>query len=882
MQDRPTPSPQRPDRSGPASPSSGDVHDAVFEEIVFDPTPMEEWRAPELVEPLPESSGDGAAVPNAERADAPRLAAEPDATAMDYDEREGFRIDSPEAYPATGAAGAALAPIQRSLPAAPQTASGAPPAPPLPPARTEARRAFRDRMQMLSRHKWLILGIFLATLGAFALYTALAPREYTAYSLLLINPDEDAEVSAQEDPNRVLNQALILQENPLIARQTAQAILDEPGAETLSVVREAAAEYEAPVDAANLGEYLQQEIVSVGPAREEVDALKVEAVAHDPREAAKIARVYTNEYLAMTRQSNRADLSETRELLEGQVMTRQGELSEIESQLQAFMTRENAAGLQIQTQNTVSQIGQLESGLDLAQAEISQRSATLAQLEREAASIQPRLAESANTGASNAQSAEVQTEITRYEGLLAQALRANPDLRGDPNAHPDTRALNQRIQGLKAEQRRLAQERASGVVNSNGLDLSSSGSNGASYVADLQRRIADERSALQGARARASSLSSRLGEARGELRAKPGQEVRLSQLERRRAMASEALVELERELAKTEMAEGTELAVASVLREVQEPRKPSSPNVLLNLILGSVLGLLLGLGAAALRYTTDSRIHTPGDLEGAGFTVVGTVPDLTDQLRKGRKTVDGIPVHPGMVTITEAFAPEAEAFRHLHAALNAGAASPQVVLVGAPEAGVGKSLVAANLAAAGAQAGRRVLLIDADLRTPAVGALLGLGESPALGTGGQDLNVVYWSTVVPGLFAVTARETPDAPGQAWAPERVGELLGNLRHTFDLILIDTPPALRTADAALLAPYADAALLVAEAGESDIDAMSHVAGELAGAGLSRVGAVLNRFVPSRAVGHKKTQGARFSTPKARATQQQADPHQKALTA
>ncbi len=875
MQDRPTPTPR------PQPAPSPDVHDAVFEEVVFDPTPMAEWRAPEIVEPLPASSGDGASVASAQRADAPRM----DEAQPDYNERDGFRIGSPEASTqtagATSASGAALAPIQRSLPA-PQTAPAGPPVPPLPPARTEARRAFRERMQMLRRHKWLILGVFLATLGAFALYTALAPREYTAYSLLLINPDENAEASAQEDPNRVLNQALILQENPLIARQTARAILDEPAAEALTVVQEAAAEFDRTVDEDVLGTYLQEEIVSVGPAREEVDALKVEAVARNPQEAAKIARYYTNEYLAMTRQSNRADLSETRELLEGQVMTREGELAEIESQLQSFMTRENAAGLQIQTQNTVSQIGQLESGLDLARAEISQRSATLAQLQSEAASIQPRLAQSGATAASGAQSIEVQTEITRYETLLAQALRANPDLRGDANAHPDTRALSQRLQGLKAEQRRLSQERASGVESTGGLDLTSPGANGASYVAELQRRIADERSALQGARARAGSLSSRLGEARGELRAKPRQEVQLSQLERRRAMASESLVELERELAKTEMAEGTELAVASILREVQEPRKPSSPNVLLNLILGSVLGLLLGLGAAALRYTTDSRIHTPGDLEGAGFTVVGTVPDLTGALGRGRKTVDGIAVHPGMVTITDAFAPEAESFRHLHAALNAGGASPQVVLVGAPEAGVGKSLVATNLAVAAAQAGRRVLLIDADLRTPAVGALLGLGDSPALGTGGEDLNVVYWSTVVPGLFAVTARETPEAPGLAWAPERVGELLGNLRHTFDLVLIDTPPALRTADAALLAPYADAALLVAEAGESDIDAMSHVAGELAGAGLSRVGAVLNRFVPSRAVGHTKTQGARFSSPKARATQQQADPTRKALTA
>ena len=604
------------------------------------------------------------------------------------------------------------------------------------------------------------------------------------------------------------------------------------------------------------------------PAGELVDALRVEAKTGDPREAALVAGIYTDQYLALTRQANRSNVTETRELLEAQRMTREGELSEIEAQLEAFMTSENVAGLEIQTQNTVSQIGQLESGLDNARAEISQREATLAQLERDAASIQPRLAESV-TSTSGAESAEVQAQITQLETLLNQAFLRNPELRNDPNAHPDTRQIYQRIQALRAEQRRLAQDRASGVIASNGLDLASQGSNGASYVADLQRRIADERSALQGARARAGTISSRLGAARGELRAKPGQEVELGQLRRRRATAEEALVTLERQLAQTQLAEETELAVAQVVRPVQVPRKPTSPNVPLNLALGSLLGLLLGFAAAAIRYTTDSRAYTPGDLEQAGFSVVGTVPDLTPSLRRGRQTVDGVGVHPGMVTVTDAFAPEAEAFRHLHAALTAGGDGPQVVLVSAPETGVGKSLVAANLAAAGAQAGRRVLLIDADLRTPAVGALLGLGDTPALGEGGTDLNVVYWSTVVPGLFAVTAREMPEAPGQSWAPERVGELLANLRATFDLIVVDTPAALRTADATLLAPYADAALLVAESGRTDLDAMTQVAGELAGAGLGRVGAILNRFEPKKAVGYKRTAGARLSRRKQTST-------------
>ncbi len=96
----------------------------------------------------------------------------------------------------------------------------------------------------------------------------------------------------------------------------------------------------------------------------------------------------------------------------------------------------------------------------------------------------------------------------------------------------------------------------------------------------------------------------------------------------------------------------------------------------------------------------------------------------------------------------------------------------------------------------------------------------------------------------------------------WAPHQIGGLLANLRSAFDLILIDAAPALVSADTALLAPHADAALLVAEAGTSDLDALAQVATELSGVGLRRIGAVLNRFNPRRAVGYTRTAAVRHS--------------------
>jgi capsular exopolysaccharide synthesis family protein len=266
------------------------------------------------------------------------------------------------------------------------------------------------------------------------------------------------------------------------------------------------------------------------------------------------------------------------------------------------------------------------------------------------------------------------------------------------------------------------------------------------------------------------------------------------------------------------------------------------------------------------RHRIDARTHTPADLDEAGFTVVGTLPDLGDRAFRARVDVDGVRVPATLVALVDPLAPESEAFRHLHAGLlsagTAGAA-PQVVLIAGPEVGTGKSLVAANLAVVAAQAGRRTLLLDADLRRPAVQGYLGLGDGPPLGEGPAGANVVYWNSVVPGLFAVTARQAADRPEELWSPEQAARLLAHVREAFDLIVVDAPAALVAADAAVLAPHCDAALLVAESGRTDADALAQVAGELAAAGLRRVGAVLNRFDAHRAVGYGRSVGYRHAT-------------------
>ena len=871
-----------PDRPSPArseTPLSGayaSVEDAVFEDVAVsgdgaDTAGLPAWDSvpapPGAVSlgaplPVPEDPAVQLGDPFGDGAD--RAV---DVGGVDYD-GDGFRI----AFDEDDAPSAALAPARRPAPAARPSGPPAPPpvAPPTASApRDEARRSLRRTLRLFRRHWPVVLGLTLLGLIAGAAHGLLTAPTYTAHSVLLIIPNEPGDAGAGavatapgQSVSKVVNQGLVLQQAPQIALQTAETLLRQREASGLSAVQGAAARYGRPVTPDALAEYLQEEVVAIGPAAEQADAIKLEAEAGSAEEAALIARLYTEAYESLTQTSSRERSTRTREVLDEQIARREGELDEVETQLERFLTDQNAAGLDEQTRVTVGQIGQLQGQLDLARVEAQTQRARLGQLRSDLASVPERLARSADAP-SAVETTDLDTEIARLERLLEQIYTQNPELRGDPAGHPDVATIDARLRSLQADRRARVGSATNAAVAAGGLDLGSDGANGQGYVAELQRQISAVQADLAGAEARASTLSRRLAEARGQLRAVPEQQVEIGQLERQRAATEATLGQLHGERDRAELAETTEFGFAQVLRDVQTPREPSSPVLPLSLGLGGALGLLLGLGVAFVRFQTDTKARTPDDLRDRGFAVIGTVPDLTPALRGGRQEIEGADVHPGLVTLTRSFAPEAEAFRHLHAGLYAGGgAHPQVILVGSPDGHAGKSLTAANLAVAAAQAGRLTLLLDADLRHPAVGDLFGLEPHAQFGEGPAEANVAFWTTAVPSLLVMTPRETVDRPDQMWSAHTVRQLLDYCRGQFDIVVVDTPSALATADATLLAPYADAALLVAEADRTDLDAMTQVATELAGVGLSRVGAVLNRFDPRGAVGFASTAGVRHA--------------------
>ncbi len=330
-------------------------------------------------------------------------------------------------------------------------------------------------------------------------------------------------------------------------------------------------------------------------------------------------------------------------------------------------------------------------------------------------------------------------------------------------------------------------------------------------------------------------------------------------------------------------------ARSSDLVTVAEPAAPSpnavQPRVLLNVMLAAFVGLLLGVGAAFLLEYLDDRLTTPERVTQAlGLHTLGNVailpanePHLVDQMAGSKRASKARDKTDSYGSGGSPHA--AEGYRLLGANLEfVGVERPlHSLLVTSAMESEGKTTTAANLAIVLAQSGKRVLLIDADLRRPSVHTLFGLNNrtgltslligDPAMitntshrafgptspnghssGRPFEPTGEAIKPTRVRNLWVLTSGPLPPNPSELLASARMRAILSDLKEHVDAIVLDSPPALPVSDPSILAGAVDGTLLVVNAERSRIQHARAAVETLTKAGAYVVGAVLNQMKPS----------------------------------
>jgi capsular exopolysaccharide synthesis family protein len=235
-------------------------------------------------------------------------------------------------------------------------------------------------------------------------------------------------------------------------------------------------------------------------------------------------------------------------------------------------------------------------------------------------------------------------------------------------------------------------------------------------------------------------------------------------------------------------------------------------------IVAVLLGTLGGFGLTLLAELLDKSFRTPDEIRHRlGLPVVGHIPVLVPSGRPLAETLTSGPrLDPHIYTYHKPRSLEAEAYRGVRTALYFGTHGEgrKVIQVTSPQLGDGKTTLIANLSVAIAQSGKRILLVDADLRRPCVHRVFGLSPEQGLTsvlTGESEVQDAIVESGVEGLDVLCCGPVPPNPAELLSSSRFTELLAVLQEQYDYVLIDTPPLLAVTDPSVVAPHVDGVLL-----------------------------------------------------------------------
>ena len=684
-------------------------------------------------------------------------------------------------------------------------------------------------LQPLITHKWLILLTAVVTTAGAFFWSVRQPKIYQA----------DCTVEYIPNPPRPLGQKIEDISNPfsywsdreyfatqnliIASRAVAERVARKLGLvhdEEFMQLNKMTPEEKKEAGPKTLSDAaeLVQEALSVTPERN-TRLVHVAVEDTDPERAALIANTVAEEYIEKAVEDRLGSTTTALDWLGRQLDGLKQQLENSELALHEFKEKNQALSISLEDrQNLVAaDIQRYSEALTRARTQRIQLSSRLQAL-REANDKDP--------AAVHAAIIDEAPTVARLREQLSRALSERSALATEyGEAHPRMQVVSAEIEVYKEELRK----EIDGVIRRAEVDLLE--------VEQVEHGL---RKALNEANAAGMSLNL--------------QEIEYRRLSRERDNTAELYATILERTAETDLTRALKVEYAQIVDRAVSPDKAVKPRLIINLALGLVLGTLLGCGLAVLASQMDRRLRTAEAVEALGLTVLGLLPQIESSrlganARKGRNRRNkGASPERDLFVHYNPKSPVAECCRTVRTNLTFSSADHpyRALLVTSASPREGKTTVSLSLAISLAQSGKRVLLVDTDLRKPRTHRALGLRSSPgvtSLLVSGQDPESVVQQTEVPGLFFLGSGPIPPNPSELLHTEQFGNLINACKEHYDLVLFDSPPLTAVTDAAIIAPQVDGTLFVIHAERTTRDSLQSALRQLRDVNANLVGGVLN---------------------------------------
>ncbi len=689
----------------------------------------------------------------------------------------------------------------------------------------------QEYIWLIRRGKWIILaGVFLGLLTAFWINARTTPV-YSSSATFIYNIENrmsrtlDMPGALWFEMEAVRNNQIHLIRSRSMAEMVADSILRSPAADSLVAVLFHGSVPSSP--------YLRNSLVGLVAGSisvswvKDTDFFSLSAIGYSPEASAVLANLTVSVYRWWNQSEAQGENRLVRVFLESQLNQISDELQVAEDELLVFKENNEVVDLTTETRNLITSLANFESQAATAATEASasavRRDYLRVQLEEHRVFLATDL-ETVN----NSLISTLQENISRLEASRAALLA-----RGADQDSPAVLDIQRSITGY-------SESLAEAIASASGI---SHPANPAGAVDNMMTDLVEAEAQYRAANARRNAIESHINALETGLTGLPGLEYELARLERNRTVSENIFILLRTKFEEIRIAEVGQIGNVTIV-DTALPGGMIIPTTRRNLMMGLLVGLAVGVGVVFLIHQLDVSIRTPDQLEKLGIPVIGVIP------RNVSARKDGVSI----VLLDKPISPDSEAFRDLRTSLDFVKIGERVkkILVTSCGPQEGKSTTAANLAVAEARTGRKVLLIDCDLRRPMLHRVFGLSKEPGfteLVAGRATTADAIHETIEPNLFLLPSGRVPHNPAELVGAASTSNFFDSFLPSFDMVIIDAPPVAMVTDAMVILPSVDTALLVAKAGQVNIKVLAAVWQKLERTGFHVAGAVLNGFEPGR---------------------------------
>ncbi|MCL5105156.1 MAG: polysaccharide biosynthesis tyrosine autokinase [Armatimonadetes bacterium] len=643
----------------------------------------------------------------------------------------------------------------------------------------------------IRRKKWLILLCMALTLGAAMCGYRMLPTFYQATVVMMPSQAVLRDAAAGSDPGQPVD----------VSRMDAQMSTLLGMAQSRAVCARAVRELGIGMSPAALQRNVKVEQLLDTQAHTPTTLIRLQVQGNSPGMSVVMANAVAESFRDFYKDVSHREAVDNRRFLEDQVRVARAQMDEAEGRLREYTVKKNITMLPSQVQASLDGLKGLRTDLDASQARLMEVSARLAVQSRQLSSMGQtrKLTEMTSDGSAAAQ---LRTQISSMEKELSM-LHSRYTLQHPKVVNLETQLARARQELARTSDNMVARET---ITRNPAYDV----------ALDETRKLQAERASLV---SRVGVLGATVRERERQLAGYAGADVDLGRrtLEYKNAQDNYNTVLARLNQAKIGESLTTDTGAIQIIDPADKAQGPihEGPDQTQLLIGALILGLALGVGFALLSETLDNSIHTTEDAARlVNLPVMGAIPSLgSGSGRKGG----------AQLMVRQPDSSQAEAFRFLATdlLLSFEGTDTKCILVASARPNQGGTATLTNLAITLAQAGKRVILADADLRAPRLHKIFGVDNMIGLSDVIMDrspLSSALKNTGQENLLLMTAGSAFSNPWQLLRSQRFSQVVEELKDQSDFVLFDSPSALLFADAVAMSRVVDGVIVVIKANQS----------------------------------------------------------------